>query len=374
MMTGLYIHIPFCVSKCRYCDFYRLTNAEQGEVDLFIRCLMLELQRLPSGFAPQTVFVGGGTPTSLDQDNFSALFSGLNEIIDLSQVTEFSCEVNPGTLTDDLLGVMKAGGVNRVSMGVQSFNDHSLKLLGRIHTASEARAGFKMLQAAGFDQISLDLIQSVPGMSMADVLADVRAAVALGPDHLSCYNLIYEPNTPLSKELAEGKLMPPTEDEEADIYFAVKNELALAGYKQYEISNFCRSDQVCHHNLLYWQGGSYFGCGPSAHSHWAGARFGNVANLEKYCERLLSGKRPFDEIERLGAKEKARETLVMGLRLVDGIDLQAFEQSTGFNLLELGGEMMELFINEGLLRLEGGRLRLDSDSLFVSNAVFSELV
>lgn len=373
-MTGLYIHIPICVSRCRYCDFYKLTPNEWDHVELFLQCLEIELRRLPAGFSPDTVFVGGGTPTALGPKELATLFDCIHRSVNLSNVVEFSSEANPGTLTPEKLAIMKTGGVNRISIGVQSFNDQALRLLGRIHQGDGAIEAFRMLREAGFGNVNIDLIQSIPGMAPAEVLADARRVVELEPEHISYYNLIYEPDTPLTHDRDAGRIVPPADDEEADNYFAVKTLLEGAGYGHYETSNFCKPGRECRHNLLYWQAGEYFGCGPSAHSHWNGARFGNISDLQTYCDRLRKNENPFDELERLSPKEKARETLVMGLRLMDGVDLAGFEALTGFSVNELCGEAVEHLLAEGLLQRSGQRLALAKTALFIGNSVFSELV
>ncbi len=373
-MAGLYIHIPFCISKCRYCDFYSRAPEGQGEVVLFIQRLETELGRLPDGFAPETIFIGGGTPTALSPSQLVDLLECIGRTVDCSRVSEFSSEANPGTLSSEKLSILRGGGVNRISIGVQSFNDEALRLLGRVHSSREAKDAFELLRNAGFENVNLDLIQGIPGMDLAATLEDVRTAVGLAPEHLSCYNLSYEPGTPLADDLEAGRVVPPGDDAEAEAYFAVKDLLEGSGYEQYEISNFCKPDRACRHNLLYWQGGEYFGCGPSAHSHWKGARFGNVGDLQSYCNRLLEGKSPFGEVERLPPEEKARETLVMGLRLIRGVDLAVFRRQTGFDVDELCGSAIEGLVAEGLLCRAGDRLHLAPRALFVSNSVFSELV
>lgn len=373
-MTGLYIHVPFCVSRCRYCDFYREVSTERGAPGQFVQNLELELGRLPEGFSPDTVFLGGGTPTALSASELAELLDSIQRHINLSNVVEFSSEANPGTLTSEKLEVMKAGGINRVSLGVQSFNDKALRLLGRSHSAEQAVAGYEMVRVAGFNNINIDLIQSIPGMTPVEVLADAERLVELDPEHISFYNLIFEPETPLAQDLAEGRVIPSGDDEEADNYFAVKAFLESAGYGHYEISNFSKDGRRCRHNELYWQGAEYFGCGPSAHSHWRGKRFGNVANLSTWADRILQGVRPFGEVEELSVEEKAHETLVMGLRMVDGIDLVAFEAITGYRAEALCGEGIDSMIEEGLLQCLGNRLALTHDALFVCNAVFSELI
>jgi oxygen-independent coproporphyrinogen-3 oxidase len=373
-MTGLYIHVPICISRCRYCDFYKLTPREWDDVDLFLRCLEVELRRLPADFAPDTVFIGGGTPTALEPDHFKVLLDSVNRTINLSNVVEFSSEANPGSLTPEKLAVMQGGGINRVSIGVQTFNDQALRLIGRAHNSDQASAGYHMLRDAGFDNVNIDLIQSIPGMKPEDVLNDARTVAKLGPDHISYYNLIYEPGTPMTRDRDEGRIVPPGDDEEADNYFAVKAVLEAAGYEHYETSNFCKPGRECQHNVLYWQGGEYLSCGPSAHSHWNGARFGNVRDLQGYCDRLLKNTKPFDEMERLSPEDKAREILVMWLRLTEGVDLAAFEALTGFGIDDLCGPAISSMMEEGLLQRIENKLALTRDALFVSNSVFTELV
>ncbi len=373
-MTGLYIHVPLCEKRCRYCDFYKLTPDEWDDVGLYARCLEIELSRLPKDFAPDTVFIGGGTPTALSPAEYEKTLEAIHRRVNLSEVVEFTSEANPGTLTPDKLAVMKAGGINRVSIGTQSFNDRALRLLGRIHDSKTAVAGYHMLRDAGFDNVNIDLIQSIPGMKPADVLADARRVAELGPEHVSYYNLIYEPGTPLTKARDEGRVVPPGDDEEADNYFAVKALLQDAGYDHYEISNFSRTGKECLHNVLYWQGGEYFGCGPSGHSHWHGERFGNLPDLQVYCDRLLRDRAPFDEVETLTREEKARETLVMWLRMTNGFGFDEFRKVTGFAAAELCGDAIDFMVEQKLLRVADGRLALTEDALFVSNAVFSELL
>lgn len=373
-MSGLYIHVPFCVARCGYCDFYSTTSLASGVVRRYLDALAIELSRLPEDFIPDTVFVGGGTPTALSAVAFAEMLELVRQHIDCSQVVEFTSEANPGTLTSERLDVMRAGGVNRVSMGVQSFNAEALHLLDRIHSADKAVESFHCLRAAGFENVNIDLIQSIPGMIPEEVLDDVRRVVELAPEHISYYNLIYEPGSSITSERDAGRIVPPGEDEEADNYFAVKDLLETAGYEHYEISNFSKPGRRCLHNVLYWQGGSYLGCGPAAYSHWNGKRFGNIADLSVWCERMEQGARPFDEVEILSSEDKARETLVMWLRMLDGVEAVAFEQCTGFSFDTLCGCVIDSLAEEGLLERRGGQFSLTREALFVCNSVFADLV
>lgn len=373
-MNGLYIHVPLCVSRCRYCDFYKMTPDEWDDVSLFLECLEIELERLPKDFAPDTVFIGGGTPTALSPKHYATLLDAIRRRINLSRAIEFTSEANPGTLTPEKLDVMKDGGINRISIGVQSFNNKALKLLGRIHSSNEAVDGFNMSREAGFDNINIDLIQSIPGMTPDDNLNDARRVAELEPEHVSYYNLIYEPGTPMTRDRDDGRLVPPGDDEEANNYYAVKAMLEDTGYRHYEISNFSKPGRQCLHNVLYWQGGGYFGCGPSAHSHWRGKRFGNIVDLPTWCDRIKNGDRPYESIEKLAPPDKARETLVMWLRMIDGVDLLKFEEVTGYDVSLLCGDAIDAMVKERLLQHQANRISLTSEALFICNSVFSELV
>jgi oxygen-independent coproporphyrinogen-3 oxidase len=239
---------------------------------------------------------------------------------------------------------------------------------------AEARAGFELLRAAGFDNVSVDLMYSLPGETTVQVLADVRGLLAWEPEHISTYALAIEPDTPLAQQQARGLVDEVSDEEQAEQYHAIRRELLVAGYEHYELSNFARPGRVCRHNLNYWQGGDYHACGPAAHAHNAGRRSSNVENLEEYCRRIEQGVSPCDFEETLAPEAKARETLIIGLRLLDGVDLASFQQQTGFDALALGGTALEQLVAQGLLVVADGRLRLTERALFISNRVFTELV
>jgi oxygen-independent coproporphyrinogen-3 oxidase len=381
---GLYIHVPFCVRKCLYCDFYSLPtghgalakrlNTDAHDASLFLDALEAELKQLPADFRPATIFVGGGTPTELSTTDFTRLLSLIRGSVDISRIVEWSCESNPGTLTREKAELLRGAGVNRVSLGVQSFDTKALEFLGRIHSADEAIAGYRLLRDVGFDNINLDLIYGVPGVSRETVERDVETLASLAPDHTACYCLIFEDGTPLADLRRKGFVKEVDDDEELEQYRIVRERLAAAGYQQYEISNFAKPGRACRHNLLYWGPGEYIGCGPSAHSHWAGSRFGNVRNLDAYCEALLGGRsvRAFEE--RLDPEKKAREALVMGLRRIDGVVRADFKAATDFDYADLCRDEIAWMSDEGLLETSDERLRLTDRGLFVSDAIFAELV
>lgn len=384
-MPGLYLHIPFCVRKCLYCDFYsiptgrgplptRLAEVEDPDQSPFLRALAVELKSLPASFKPETVFVGGGTPTELSDHDLGAFFELLHRSVDLSAVTEWTCESNPGTLTASKARILRDAGVNRVSLGVQSFDPVTLDFLGRIHSADEAERGYELLRAEGFDNINLDLIYAVPGLTRAALEASLDRLVALRPDHAACYGLIFEDGTPLADLRHRGFVREVEDDEELEQYQLVIAKLAAAGYGHYEISNYAQPGRECRHNLLYWSGGEYNGLGPSAHSHWAGKRWGNIRDLDAYTRRLLAGEgvRAFEE--ELDSEAKARETLIMSLRQLRGVSREAFLQQTGFDYRQLCAESLPWLVREGLLVDEAERLRLTPRGLFLSDGIFAELV
>ncbi|HMP75966.1 MAG TPA: radical SAM family heme chaperone HemW [Kiritimatiellia bacterium] len=384
-MPGLYVHIPFCVRKCLYCDFYslptadgpvarRVNNGDQPDQPAFLAALEAELKGLPRDFRPQTIFIGGGTPTELSRADLAAMLELLRRDVDLSGVAEWTCESNPGTLTGEKVELLLRAGVNRFSLGVQSFDPPTLEFLGRIHSADEARDGFRLLRGLGVDNINLDLIYGVPGASIDVVRRDLDALLELGPDHAACYCLIFEDGTPLAELRSKGFVKEVDDDTELAQYEVVRTALAAGGYHHYEISNFAKPGRECRHNLLYWGGGEYIGVGPSAHSHWGGERYGNVRDLDAYIKRMQAGRSPRVFGERLEPEAKARETLVMALRRLDGVSVDEFRVETGLDLHALGAEPLRMLLREGLLAEEDNRIRLTDRGLFVSDAVFAELV
>ena len=353
-MSGLYIHIPFCQRKCSYCAFYSVASSDAALQQHFFKWLEIELESLPADFWPETIFLGGGTPTVPAVAILDNFLSGLGRF----HPHEFSCEVNPGTVDEAKLVLLKERGVNRLSIGVQSFEAYCLQTLGRIHSAERAEETFRLARAAGFENISLDLMFGIPGQTLAMLDADLARALALGPEHIAVYNLMYEEGTPMG--LRQDRL---DEDLEREMYDRIRARLTAAGFVHYEISNFCRPGLACRHNLLYWNGGEYIGCGPAAHSHWLGTRRANVSDLEEYCAQ--GPRREFEET--LDPVAKERETLVMGLRQLAGVEIvpELWER--------LEGRLRQLEA-DGLLVIEGRHVRLAEDALFVSDAVFVELV
>lgn len=310
---------------------------------------------LPPDFAPETIFIGGGTPTAPDFQTLEKFFPVLGRF----SPQEFSCEANPGTVDEAKLDLLQRSGVNRLSIGVQSFDFQCLETLGRLHSSEQAEAAFRMARTAGFNNIGIDLIFGVPAQTMEMVQSDLDRTLVLCPEHISIYNLMYEDGTPLATRNPE-KL---NEDLEREMYDLIRTRLKEAGLVHYEISNFAKPGFECRHNLLYWSGGEYIGCGPAAHSHWQGIRRANQADLDDYC---INGPR-YEFEEDLDPAAKEREALVMGLRRLEGVEVSASLWN------DLQGSLLALQ-EKGLLEISGHHVRLAEEALFVSDAVFTELV
>jgi len=342
----------------------------------FLDALDVELSRIPTPdeFIPETIFIGGGTPTELSDRDFQRLFDVIHRRVDCSRVTEWSCESNPGTLTESKVDIMVSSGVNRVSLGVQSLTPSVLEFIGRIHSPDEAIEGYELLRRKGVRNINLDFMYGIPGQTLAMLEQDLQRAVALGPEHLACYCLIFEDGTPLTELRDKGYLKEVDDDTELDQYQRVREILVGGGYHHYEISNYAKPDRESEHNKLYWGAGEYIGCGPSAHSHWKGRRYGNIRNLEEYNRRLIAGESVLQFEEQLTPEARAREALVMNLRQLDGVDRSEFIRITGFDYRQLCGDTIQWLEEIGMVKDSGERLRLTPQGVFVSDRIFSELI
>lgn len=372
---GLYVHVPFCRSKCGYCDFYSRPLAEScGAVDRYLSALERELIQLPDGFAPGTIYIGGGTPTALPLPALKRLLSMLHERVDVSGVKEWTCEANPGTLDAALAGCLTDHGVNRVSLGVQSLDPDRLKLLGRLHTPDDAVRAFGVLRTAGIAQVSADLMFGIPGQDTPAFERDLQGLLALRPDHVSAYALSIEPGTPFAKMERNGLLIPVDEATEAEQYELATDHLSAAGLPPYEISNFARAGSACRHNIGYWTGLPYAGVGPSAHGYLDGVRFANVPDLDGWASALESDRSARAFEERLAPDARAREALILELRMAAGVDAERFRARHGMDPEGLRpGETRALF-EAGLLERTPNGFRLAPRARFISDTVFRELV
>jgi len=378
-VRGLYVHVPFCVRKCGYCDFYSIPQPKDRaapDASRFMRALEREAALVvPTAWRAETVFVGGGTPTELSLEDFERLLALVKTRVDPARLLEWTVESNPGTLTREKARAMRAAGVTRVSMGVQSLDQENLAFLGRIHSAEEALSSYRLLRDEGFDNINLDFIFGIPGSNIERLSRDLDRVAAEAPDHISCYCLIFEEGTPLFKLRQTGAVREVDDEEELRQFALVRERLAFHGYRQYEISNYARPGRECLHNMLYWGPGSYYGLGPSACGHVGAARTQNVRDLGAYCDALLEHDRlPRAYEERLEPESWAREALVMGLRRIEGVSRSRFQTETGFDLGALLGPKLQHHKEIGMLEDDGDRVRLTEKGLFVSDGVFADLV
>lgn len=369
--AGLYLHVPFCHAKCEYCDFYSLTQLDQ--IEAFTGALLTELElRAPKGEGVtfDTVFFGGGTPSLLSDDQLGRIWETIHRHYHIAADAEISLESNPGTLDLPKLRFMRGLGINRLSMGVQSFHPEELKRLGRIHTVAEVLENVGNARRAGFDNLNLDLMTAFPGITPDSFAASLDAAIELAPEHISCYTLIFEPGTILYKRMERGETAPLSDEEEAGYYRTAAERLGAAGYEQYEISNFARGrERRCRHNLTYWRHVPYLGLGPSAHSYWEGRRFANPRSLARYIKTLNEGRLPVDFEERLTSEQVMFEYMFLNLRLREGIDLGEFRERFGEDLRERFAPALGELTARNLIELNDDRLRLSPEGWLMADAV-----
>lgn len=367
--TSLYVHVPFCSSKCPYCNFYS-KPFEEYDVQKLVKALLKELSFYPLGSHIQTVYIGGGSPSVLPAKDILLLVSAILEHCD--DVVEFSIEMNPGQVEKDTLLALNEAGVNRVSFGVQSFLEQELKILGRNHSVSDVYNSLKWSREAGFVNLSIDLIFAIPGSSLGDWKRNLRMAVECPVKHISAYSLTYERETEFYSLMEKGAIEAVEEELDRDMYEAAIEEFAKAGFEQYEISNFAKPEFECLHNLTYWKNEPYIGIGPSAGSYYDGRRYTNISDIDKYIKQIEKGKQPVGEIYIPNEIERACETAVLNLRTIKGVDIPEFYETTGFDFLEMFKEPLLDNINSGLLEREGNRVHLTKKSLPIANVVLSD--
>lgn len=330
--TSLYVHVPFCVVKCGYCDFNSYVVDDRSVHDRFLDALEAELVRDWRFGTPVSVFVGGGTPTLLDPERFRRLFELLARHVPLGECREVTMEANPESVTAEKAAIARAHGVTRMSMGVQSFHPHHLRFLDRAHTAERAEEAFAVLRASGCENISVDMIFSVPGQTLAEWHTDLERVLRLRPDHLSCYNLTFEPGTRLHRDLQQGRIEPNDEETDRAMFLATRERLAAAGFEAYEISNFAGRGGPSRHNDHYWLQGDYVGIGPGASSHRRGVRCTNLKTVESWAGAVLDGTPGAASAETLRPLQRAAEALWLGIRRRDGVDLERVARRTAVSL------------------------------------------
>lgn len=367
--TGLYVHVPFCRSKCRYCGFYSELIAEH-DAGAIVNAMIAEMERYELGQSIKTIYIGGGSPSSLPQDIMLRLVNQLT--LRRPSADEFTVEVNPGQVDKALLKKLRKAGVDRLSIGAQSFIQRELDFLGRGHTVDCIRKSVQQGRTAGFDNISLDLIFAVPGSCFDSWKHNLRSAIELAADHVSAYSLTYEEQTPLGRDLAAGVIKPVDEDTDRAMYELTIDELARAGIDQYEISNFARDGFKCRHNLNYWANGSYIGIGPGATSYLQGTRSKNYPDISRYAETIRSGASTVESSETLVGQERACETAVLNLRRRCGIDLLEFKTRTGFDAMQLFAEPIRTYQKLGLINTDHGRIFLTRQAFGIADSILCD--
>lgn len=376
---GVYIHIPFCKQKCFYCDFPSFAGRERF-IDSYLAALGWELELAAEKYGeqgrlkPATVYVGGGTPSLLTLTQMEGLFAAIDKHINLDFVDEFTIEANPGTLTVDKLRLMKAAGVNRLSIGVQSLDDDCLKKIGRIHTVQEAVESVRMAQEKGFDNISIDLMYGLPGQTMETLKASVEKALTLDVQHISIYGLQLEEGTVFSRQQEMGKLQLPDDEQVEMMYDYITEVLPLNDYTRYEISNYALPGFESKHNCLYWQDVSYLGFGAGAHSYWQGSRYENPADIEQYISRISGGEILGYMEEQVGEKEHMEEFCFLGLRMTSGIKKGKFKEVFNKDIHEVFGETIKEMKSKDLLEETNTSLRLTKLGTKYGNVVFGAFI
>jgi oxygen-independent coproporphyrinogen-3 oxidase len=363
---GLYLHIPFCVRKCPYCAFYSEPVARHNP-EAVIDAMFMELERYAITGPVETIYIGGGSPTCLPPQLLVETVVSLQS--QFKGVKEFTIECNPAQASLSLLKDLHALGVNRLSIGAQSFDDLELKVLGRIHSSGQIAEAVAMAKKAGFANISLDLIFATPASTLAIWRQSLTCAVDLDVSHLSAYSLTIEKNTPYERDICSGRLSLPDEETERTMHAIARDTLTEAGFGQYEISNFARGGFECLHNLRYWRNLPVIGIGPSAASWYRGRRTTNVADLDAYVRLIEAGGMAYEQQQSPTAEEAAHETAVLNLRMTEGLDLAAFAQQTGFNALELFAEAIAAHTRNGLLERTPTHLRLTERGLSFADTV-----
>src|SRR5947208_2736266 len=395
-VASLYVHVPFCARKCEYCAFYSETPSGRL-VNRYVASLIREMQLVANDLNPRTVFFGGGTPSLLNLRQWEQILKAM-ERLDLLGAAEWTVECNPATVSLDKARLLRSGGVNRISMGVQSLNEDLLDRLGRVHSRGMVFKSFDILRQAGFDNVNLDLMFAIPGQTLEMWRATLAEALALGSEHLSCYEVIYEQDTPLFARLQAGEF-----DVDEELACAMFDELlesaSAAGFRQYEVANFardarkengvreCSSDETsvghrintpslhhsipafaCRHNINYWRGGSFYGLGPSATGYVRGVRTKNWSNTILYCDEIEKGRRAIESREELAPLARAGETAAFGLRMNAGWPFDQFQQTTGFDLRDEWADEMSQLVDLGWGCIELDRFRLSKQGLRFADA------
>jgi oxygen-independent coproporphyrinogen-3 oxidase len=375
--AGFYLHIPFCRKKCPYCDFYSITENDV-HISTFVEAAILEINKsAESDFGRliyDSIYIGGGTPSLLDPADIERLLDNIRANYNIDDDSEITLECNPSSLTENKIQGFRKAGINRISLGIQSFSDKHLITLGRLHNSAEAVQSYRMIKEAGYENVSIDLIYGIPDQTISAWESDLETAIELGPRHISAYNLIIENGTEFDRLLEQGKLDLPSDDEQSEMYDLLNSKLNKAGYQRYEISNFAKPGFECRHNLKYWTGKPYMGSGPSAVSFDGGTRRKNKADITEYIKSIQSGADIPADTEIIDRETALEESIISGLRMASGLSVDFLKRQFNYDILREKGGAIELLIAENMIVIEGGHIKLTDKALFISDSVMVKLI
>ncbi len=369
--VALYIHIPFCKQKCLYCDFPSFAGKEEY-MPLYAAALAKEIDSIKDKKI-KTIFIGGGTPTYLSLEGWEVIKKSINRL-NMCEDLEFTVEGNPGTFTREKLTFFKKMGVNRLSIGLQAFQDSLLKELGRIHTIEDFKQSFKIARELGFDNINVDLMFGLPGQTFKQWIDTLKNVTELNPEHLSCYSLIVEEGTSFYKNFEQGTLNLPEEDLERSMQAEAIEYLREKGYIQYEISNFAKEHRHCRHNLVYWNLGEYIGCGAASHSYNNGIRYRNEENAEKYIEKINTEGCAIVERRKNSLKDDMEEFMFMGLRKSQGISKSEFEKRFNKDIHSVYGDVISKYTDTLFMKEDDNNVFLTYEGIELSNVIMAEFL
>jgi len=384
---GLYVHIPFCKQKCKYCDFTSFAGKE-NLIEEYIKWLCVEIKQVGEGIKldvenkrseevlVKTIYIGGGTPSYIDEAHIKAIMQHIYDNYQVDKEAEITIEINPGTVNESKLQEYKIAGINRLSIGVQSTNNELLEMLGRIHTYEEFENTYKLARNVGFNNINIDFMLGLPNQTMEDIENILETVQKLQPEHISVYSLILEEDTTITKLVNQNKLIMPQDELEREMYWAIKKGLEQQGYKHYEISNFAKNDMEAKHNTDCWNQKEYMGFGAGAHSYVDGARFSNTDELQDYIKNYKEDKPENNFIlnEKQNEKSKMQEYMMLGLRKIDGVDCDKFETKFSKDVFEVFGTEIEKLLKQELIEVETGIIKLSNKGIDLANLVWEEFV
>lgn len=384
---GLYIHIPFCKRKCKYCDFVSYSNKD-NRIQKYIFYLKKEIEDIgisnsnaykigdDSLINIKTIYIGGGTPSYIDSKYIKEILKEVRENYKVSEDVEITLEMNPGTIDEAKLQDYKEAGINRISIGLQSTNNETLKRIGRIHTYEEFLETFLLARKVGFENINVDLMLALPKQTIGELEEGLEKVIELNPEHISIYSLILEENTALYNEVNDGKYIMPSDEEEREMYWKTKRKLEKAGYIHYEISNFAKKGFESKHNLACWNQEEYIGVGAAAHSYTNNVRYSNIDDIEKYINNFEIGK-DIDNLifhEKQNHESKIKEYMILGLRKIEGIDIDKFKNKFFGNPLYIFRKELDKLIKQDLVEIDGNYIKLTNKGLDLANIVWEEFI